>query len=69
MQQLLKATEVAELLRLSERTVRQLIAGGKLPSVRFGRSIRVLRGALLNDLPRETASEMRAPLPLPPQSL
>lgn len=33
--------EVAELLRVSERTVRRLIARGALRAVRVGRSIRI----------------------------
>ena len=35
--------EVAELLRVSQRTVRRLIAGGALSVVRVGKSIRIER--------------------------
>lgn len=38
---LLTAEEVAEILRLSVRTVRRQIASGKLPIVRIGRAVRI----------------------------
>lgn len=40
-QPLLTVDEVAELLRLSSRTIRRLIADKKLPVVRIGRAVRV----------------------------
>jgi excisionase family DNA binding protein len=43
---LLTAKEVASLLRLSERTVRRMIADGQLSVVRIGRSVRIRPGAL-----------------------
>jgi len=38
---LLTVPEVAELLRLSPRSVRRLIAEGRLPIVRLGHAIRI----------------------------
>jgi excisionase family DNA binding protein len=38
---LLTVPEVAELLRLSPRSVRRLIADGRLPVVRLGHAIRI----------------------------
>lgn len=38
--------EVADLLRVSERTVRRWIAAGKLPARRFGRQLRIPKEAL-----------------------
>jgi excisionase family DNA binding protein len=38
---LLTVPEVAELLRLSPRSIRRLIADGRLPIVRLGRAIRI----------------------------
>jgi excisionase family DNA binding protein len=38
---LLTTEEVAELLRVHENTVRQLIASGKLPATKVGRAWRV----------------------------
>lgn len=40
---LLTIPEVADLLRLSERQVRRMVATGDLPVLRFGRSVRVSR--------------------------
>jgi len=41
MDELLKVVEVAELLRVSESTVRNLIKRGAFPTVRIGRAMRV----------------------------
>src|SRR5262249_13325721 len=41
MRPLLTVPDVAELLRLSPRQVRRLIAEGRLPIVRLGRAIRI----------------------------
>lgn len=40
---LLTVPEVADLLRLSVRQVRRMVASGELPVLRFGRSVRVSR--------------------------
>lgn len=45
-QRLLTAREVAEILRVSERTVRRLIAERKLRVARIGRSVRVTPNAV-----------------------
>jgi excisionase family DNA binding protein len=42
-ERLLKLQDVAAHLQLSVRTIRRMIAGGRLPVVRLGRSIRVRR--------------------------
>jgi excisionase family DNA binding protein len=39
--QLMTATEVADVLRISVRTVRRMIASGQLPAIAIGRSIRI----------------------------
>jgi excisionase family DNA binding protein len=44
-QSLMTAHEVADLLQVSLRTVRRLIADGRLPVVRIGRSVRISREA------------------------
>jgi excisionase family DNA binding protein len=44
--QLLTIPEVAERLRLSRRTVENLIHDGELRTVRFGRSVRVTERAI-----------------------
>ena len=38
--------EVAEIFKVTEKSVRNWIAGGKLPAIRIGRTIRVRREAL-----------------------
>jgi excisionase family DNA binding protein len=43
---LLTAPQVAELLNISPRTVRRLIARGELAVVRIGRSVRIRAAAL-----------------------
>ena len=43
---LLTIPEVADLLRLSVRQVRRMVATGDLPVLRFGRSVRVSREAV-----------------------
>jgi excisionase family DNA binding protein len=43
---LLTATEVAQKLKLSVRSVRRLIADGRLPVARLGRSVRIRPEAL-----------------------
>lgn len=37
----LTAPQVAEVLQVSEKTVRRLMRSGALPTIRFGRSVRV----------------------------
>jgi excisionase family DNA binding protein len=44
LQRLLTIVEVADHLRLSEKTLRRLIARGRIPCVRIGRQIRFLPG-------------------------
>ena len=39
--QLMKLAEVADVLQFSVRTVRRMIASGKLPAITIGRSIRI----------------------------
>ena len=39
--QLMTAAEVADVLHFSVRTVRRMIASGKLPAIAIGRSIRI----------------------------
>ena len=39
--QLLKAAEVADILRVGESTIYRMVHGGELPSVRWGRCIRI----------------------------
>ncbi len=41
LQSLLTAEDVAIILRISVRTVRRMIASGKLPAIAIGRSIRI----------------------------
>ena len=41
---LLTLPELAERLQLSEKTIRRMIAGGRLPCVRIGRQLRFLPG-------------------------
>jgi excisionase family DNA binding protein len=43
---LLTAAEVAEFLNMSVRSVRRMLADGRLPFVRIGRSVRVRSEAL-----------------------
>jgi excisionase family DNA binding protein len=43
---LLKASEVAAILKVSLRSVRRMLADGRLPYVRIGRSVRVRPEAL-----------------------
>ncbi len=40
-ERLLRLSEVAEILKVSSKTVSRLAIKGELPSVRFGRSVRV----------------------------
>lgn len=47
---LLTAQEAAQLLRLSEATVRRLIRQGKLPGTRIGRDYRIPRAQLIKSL-------------------
>ena len=44
---LLTTREVAQLLRLSEKSIRRLVAHGRIPCVRFGRVIRFATGDVL----------------------
>jgi excisionase family DNA binding protein len=46
LEQLLTVAQVATILQMSIRSVRRMIADGRLPVVRLGRSVRVRRGAL-----------------------
>jgi excisionase family DNA binding protein len=49
---LITVREVAELLGLSEKSVRQRIADGAIPAIRVGvRAVRIDRDALLSALP------------------
>lgn len=43
-ERLLTLPELAEHLQLSEKTIRRMIAGGRLPCVRLGRQLRFLPG-------------------------
>ncbi len=45
-QLLLTVDEVAEILRISSKTVRKLVRNGRLASIRPGRSVRVLRSSV-----------------------
>lgn len=47
---LLTAKEAAELLRLSEATVRRLLRNNKLPGARIGRDYRIPRAQLIKSL-------------------
>ncbi len=57
----LKVPEVAEVLRIARSRAYELVADGKIPSVRIGRSVRVsrrelerwLEGQRYADLPRK----------------
>ncbi|MGD0142217.1 MAG: helix-turn-helix domain-containing protein [Rhizomicrobium sp.] len=51
-QSLMNVTEVAEFLRVSEKTVRRLIDAKDLPDHRIGRAIRISKGAVLGYLDR-----------------
>jgi excisionase family DNA binding protein len=42
--QLLTLEEVANFLRLHPRTLRRLVAGGRIPCMRIGRAIRFVQG-------------------------
>lgn len=44
--ELLTVTETAQLLRVSQMTVRRFIADGRLPAVRVGKGVRVRREAI-----------------------
>ena len=45
--EMLKVTEVAQLLRIARSRAYELVASGEIPSVRIGRSIRVNRHELM----------------------
>jgi excisionase family DNA binding protein len=49
---LMTVGEVADVLRLSDRQIRRLIAGGDLPVHRFGRAIRISEPDLIRFLER-----------------
>jgi excisionase family DNA binding protein len=51
---LLRATEVARLLRLSRSKVYQMMSDGTLPVVRIDRAIRVPREALIDWVRKQT---------------
>ncbi len=50
---LLRTREAAHLLQISERKVYYLLKDGTLPAVRFGRSVRVSRSAILHYIHRQ----------------
>jgi excisionase family DNA binding protein len=55
---LLTRAEVAQYLRVSERTVSRLIRAGQLPAVRIGRAVRIRHSDLLemlNEKPSNSA--------------
>ena len=52
---MLKAEEAADLLGLSRSKTYELIHEGKLPVVRFGRSVRVNRAKLLELIEKQTS--------------
>ncbi len=47
LERLLTLPEVADLLRLSEKTVHRLVARRRMPCVRVGRSVRFVSGDVL----------------------
>ena len=61
--ELLRVDETARLLRLSERTIRRLVATGELPGVRVGRQWRIatsdLDARLLPVPPRHSTHNQR----------
>lgn len=59
MLRMLKKCEVAEVLRVSPRTVDRLIASGELPSVKIGGSRRIQHEALLNFISRHETDVWR----------
>lgn len=46
----LTVAEAASVLRVSVRTLRRRLAAGKIPHIRVGRQVRILREPLLRDL-------------------
>lgn len=52
----LTVNEVGAQLRVSERTIRRLIAGGQLEAVRLGRSVRIAPSSLEKMLNRKEVS-------------
>jgi excisionase family DNA binding protein len=54
---LLKVPEAAKLLQLGRDRTYELIASGRLPALKFGRSIRVPREALVRFIAIETGEE------------
>ena len=46
MNELLVIKEVADILRMTPRTVRHLVDSGQIPAVRVGRSVRIRRADL-----------------------
>ena len=51
---MLTAEETAELLGLSRTKIYEMLAAGELPVVRFGRSVRVHKGKLLELIDQRT---------------
>ena len=47
LERLLTLAEVADLLRLSEKTVHRLVSARRMPCVRVGRSVRFVSGDVL----------------------
>lgn len=58
--QFLTAAEAADLLNLSERTIRRLITDGTLPAVRIGRTVRISR----TDLTDLASAAIATPVPV-----
>lgn len=57
--QFLTTAEAAEELQLSARTINRLIASGKLPAVRIGRTVRIERTALTALVDAAAVSQVR----------
>ncbi len=51
---LLRAVEVARILGLGRSKTYELIASGQVPTVRIGRSVRVPKGALMQQIRQMT---------------
>lgn len=62
---LLTVRETADLLRVSQLTVRRYIAGGRLPVVRLGRNIRIDREEIVRLLTRPDRAALGTPQTLP----
>ncbi len=51
MNELMNTLEAAEYLRVSEKTVRELIKRGDLPATKIGREYRIRKEAVINLVP------------------